>query len=150
MRPRSLLVLTVAAAIATPVSAGDGHLTSTDASLISALVVVAAPFSLASAAGEVLSQASSTEKLERNKQWRVAAVRPQGDKTALELRSEDKTLKLETIVATTTARAQKLQVEDEIGLETIGKSGYTLKKAGTTIGVLVRPESGLVHSKARA
>lgn len=149
MRPRSLLALTLAAAIVTPVSAGDGHLTSTDASLISALVVVAAPFSLASAAGEVLSQTASAEKLERNKQWRVAALRSQGDKTAVALRSEDQTLQLETIVATTTARAQKLQVDDQLELQTIGKSGYTLRKGEMTIGVLVRPESGLVHSKAR-
>jgi len=151
MRSRSLLALTLAAAIATPASAGDGgHLTSTDVSLLASIVVVVAPFVLASYGGAKLSEASSAQGLERNERWRVAALRPQGEKTAVELRSEDKTLTLETTVATTTARAQRLQVDDELGLQPIGKSGYTLKKGETTIGVLVRPDTGLVHSTARS
>jgi hypothetical protein len=151
MRSRSLLALTLAAAIATPASAGEGsHMTSTDVSILGSVVVVAAPFVLASYGGAKLSEASSADRIEQNERWRVAALRPQGEKTAVELRSEDKTLKLETTVATTTVRSQRLQVDDELGLQAIGKSGYALKKGETTIGVLVRPDTGLVHSKARS
>jgi len=148
MYARTLAAVTLAAAVMAPASA-ELRLTPSETSVLSGAIVLASPFILSYYGGKKLSEAGSGE-LQSQKRWRVAAVRPQGEKTALELRSEDQTLMLETTVATRTARAQGIKAGDELGIEAIGKSGYALKKADTTIGVLVQPESGLVHSKARA
>lgn len=138
---------TLAATLTAPASA-EMNLTASEASALSAVIVVASPFVLSSQGGKKLSEAVSGD-LEGQKRWRVAALRPQGDKTAIELRSEDKTMQIDTMVATRTARSQGLKVDDELGIKPIGKSGYTLKKGATTIGVMTPPDSGLVHSKAR-
>lgn len=147
MRPHSLIALTLAAAIAVPASA-EHRFSPSEESALSAVVVLASPFLLSYYGGKKLSEASKGE-LESQKRWRVTAVRAQGEKTALELRSEDQGLKLETTVATTTARSQGLKAGDELDLQVIGKSGYALRKGETTIGVLAQPDSGLVHSSAR-
>ena len=144
---RTLAAITLAAAVMTPASA-EHNFTPSETSALSSAIILASPFILSYYGGKKLSEASSGE-LQSQKRWRVAAVRPQGEKTALELRSEDKSMMLETTVATRTARAQNVKAGDELGIEAIGKSGYAMKKADTTIGVLVQPESGLVHSKAR-
>jgi hypothetical protein len=148
MVARILAVVTLAAAVMAPACA-EHNFTPSETSVLSGAIVLASPFILSYYGGKKLSEAGSGE-LQSQKRWRVAAVRPQGEKTALELRSEDQTLMLETTVATRTARAQGLKAGDQLGIEAIGKSGYAVKKADTTIGVLVQPESGLVHSKARA
>ena len=148
MRAAPIVALLLSAAVAAPASA-EHHFTPSETSTLSAIVVVASPFILSYQGGKKLSQAVSGD-LESQKRWRVAALRPQGDKTAVELRSEDKTMKIDTMVATRTARSQGLKVDDELGIEPIGKSGYTLKKGATTIGVMTQPDSGLVHSKARS
>lgn len=147
MRAAPFVVLALAASLAAPASA-EVNLTASEASALSAVIVVASPFVLSYQGGKKLSQAASGD-LESQKRWRVAALRPQGDRTAVALRSEDNTLQIDTMVATRTARSQGLKVDDELGIEPIGKSGYTLKKGDTTIGVMTPPDSGLVHSKAR-
>ena len=147
MRAASFVTLVLAAAMAAPASA-EMNLTASEASALSTVIVVASPFILSHAGGKKLSQAVSGE-LESRKRWRVATLRPQGDKTAVALRSEDQTMQIDTMVATRTARSQALKVDDELGIEAIGKSGYTLKKGATTIGVMTPPDSGLLHSTAR-
>ena len=148
MVARTLAAVTLAAAVMAPASA-ELRLTPSETSVLSGAIVLASPFILSYYGGKKLSEAGSGE-LQSQKRWRVAAVRPQGEKTALELRSEDQTLMLETTVATKTARAHGIKAGDELGLQAIGKSGYALKKGETTIGVLVRPDTGLVHSAARS
>jgi hypothetical protein len=138
---------TLAATVAAPASA-EMNLTASEASALSTVIVVASPFILSHEGGKRLSQAVSGD-LDSRKRWRVAALRPQGDKTAVVLRSEGQAMQIDTMVATRTARSQGLKVDDELGIEPIGKSGYTLKKGATTIGVMTPPDSGLLHSRAR-
>ncbi|MFC3460879.1 MULTISPECIES: hypothetical protein [Massilia] len=151
MRAASFVTLVFAATLAgtlTAPASAEMNLTASEASALSAVIVVASPFILSHQGGKKLSQAASGG-LEGQKRWRVAALRPQGDKTAVALRSEDQTMQIDTMVATKTARSQGLKVDDELGIEPIGRSGYTLKKGATTIGVMTPPDSGLLHSKAR-
>jgi len=144
-----VFAVTFAAALTAPAPASaEMNLTASEASALSAVIVVASPFILSHQSGKKLSQAASGD-LDSQKRWRVAALRPQGDKTAIALRSEDQTMQIDTMVATKTARSQGLKLNDELGIEPIGRSGYTLKKGATTIGVMTPPDSGLLHSKAR-
>jgi hypothetical protein len=120
-----------------------------DASVAASAVVVLVPLILVAGGSYVVSQMSATERMVDNKRWEVARVRPQGDKTALELRSKQEDLKIDMTVPTGTARSQKLQVRDELDIEAIGKAGYAVRKGATTIGILTQPGSGMVHSKPR-
>jgi hypothetical protein len=97
MVARILAVVTLAAAVMAPASA-EHNFTASETSVLSGAIVLASPFILSYYGGKKLSEAGSGE-LQSQKRWRVAAVRPQGEKTALELRSEDQTLMLETVVS---------------------------------------------------
>jgi len=44
---------------------------------------------------------------------------------------------------------RRVQVNDMLDIEAIGQTGFAVKKAGATLVVLARPDTGLVHSKAR-
>lgn len=149
MRPCSVLAITLAASIALPASAGDGNLGPSEAVFLSAISVVAIPFLLLSGVGKTLSETVSAEKMESNKRWEVTKVTPQAERTAVELRSEDKQLKIDMTVATAMARSQGLQVHDQVDIAPIGKAGYAVSKGATTIAVLAQAGSGMVHSRAR-
>lgn len=149
MRPQSLLAFTLAASLSLPASAGDGKLGPSEATFLSIITVAAVPLMLLSGAGQVLSEKVTSEKMEGNRRWEVTNVAPQGERTAVELRSEDGQLKIDMTVATGTARAQGLQVRDRLEIEPIGKAGYAVNKGVATIGVLAQRDSGMVHSKAR-
>lgn len=150
MHLRPFLALTLAAALASPASAGEMPMkTPLDASAIASVVVVVVPLMLVSGAGLLISHASGTERMANNRRWEVKKVHPQGARTALELRSKDEDLKIDMAVATATARLQKLQVRDQLEIEAVGNAGYAVRKGATTIGVLTQPGSGMVHSQAR-
>lgn len=149
MRPRSLLALTLAASLSMPAIAGEGKLGLSDTLLLSGVSVVVLPLYLLSGAGVFLSQEVSSRMMEKNKRWEVAKVAPQGETTALELRSEDKELKIDMTVATATVRTQGLQVRDRLDIEPIGRAGYAVNKGTATIGVLAQPDSGMAHSAPR-
>lgn len=150
MHLRPFLALTLAAALVSPASADDRWVkTPFDASAMASAVVVVVPLVLASYAGHKISEASSAERMANNRRWEVTKVRPQGARTAIEMRSKDEALKIDMAVATTTARSQKLQVRDQLEIEAVGNAGYAVRKGATTIGVLAQPGSGMVHSQAR-
>jgi hypothetical protein len=148
MRFTTLLAAVLAAAIASPAPAMAQHSTPMDSSKVIGSAALLVPFSLI-VAGSVASEAAN--KLSGKKRWRVAALRPQGAKTGLELRSEDdKDLKLEMAIDTRIAQQHTLQVNDELRLEAVGKTGYEVRKGGATIALLAEPGSGMLHSKARS
>lgn len=149
MRPRSLLALILAASLSMPASAGEGKLGPSEALLISGFSVAVYPFLLLSAAGQTLSEKVTPEKMAHNRRWEVTNVAAQGERTAVELRSQDKELKIDMVVPTGTAQAQGLQVRDQVEIAPIGKAGYAVTKGEATIGVLAQSGTGLVHSKAR-
>ena len=107
------------------------------------------PFSLVYASGHAVS-GTLKESIDGQKQWRVAAIKPQGEKTAVELRSVDRQLKLDMMVDTKVAQARHIKVDDDIAIEAVGNTGYVVKKGAATIGLLAEPGSGMVHSKARS
>lgn len=147
MQPRHLFALTLAAALASPASAGGMSVKDPlDASKVGSLMVVSVPLMLFSEAGRRISYGSVLERMANNKRWEVTKVHPQGAKTALELRSMNEGLKMEIAVATATARSQAVQVHDALDIEAVGQAGYTVRKGAKTIGIL---SSGMVHSQAR-
>ena len=85
----------------------------------------------------------------KNRQMQVTAIRQQGNRAALTLRSKDGVTQVDTLVSSAAARAQRVQVNDMLDIEAIGQTGFAVKKAGATLVVLARPDTGLVHSKAR-
>lgn len=149
MRPHSLPALILAAAIASPATAGEGKLGPSEALFLSTASVAILPFYMLSAAGVHLSQQASKGIKERGKRWEVTNVAPQGERTAVELRSEDKELKIAMTVPTATVRAQGVQLHDQVEIEPIGKAGYAVSKGAATIGVLAQPDSGMLHSQPR-
>lgn len=143
MRAAPLFALLLSAAVAAPASA-DPVIPPWAISVSMSII----PFYLSSQGAMELSRTVSGDA-DKNKQWQVAAIRQEGDKMALELRSEDGLTRLDTVVSSAIARAQGVQVNDVLDIEAIGQTGYTLKKAGVTLVVMVRPDTGLVHSKVR-
>lgn len=149
MRLRSLLTAGLAVAIATPAPGMAQNFTPSEASVLAGSVVLMVPFSLAYASGASVSGAVKGS-IDKHKRWRVAAVRPQGQQAALELRSEDGELKIDTMVDARIVQAHKLQAGDALDIEAIGQTGYAVKKGATTITLLAEPNSGMIHSKARS
>lgn len=147
MRTQTLLAAILAAAIAAPAPAMAQNNPLSEASKVAGSAVLLVPFSLI-VAGSVASEASN--KLSNHKRWRVAKLRPQGPKTALELRSEDdEQLKLEMAIDAKLAQEHKVQVNDALQVEAVGKTGYQVRKGAATIALLAEPGSGMLHSKAR-
>ncbi|QNA87799.1 hypothetical protein G4G28_03690 [Massilia sp. Dwa41.01b] len=143
MRAASLIALLLSASIATPASA-DEQIPPWALSLALSI----APFYMSSQAAGDLSKSTSGDPA-KNKQWQVAAMRTEGDRTALELRSEDGATRVDTMVSSAIARAHAVKLHDTLEIEAIGQTGFAVKKAGATLVVMVRPDTGLLHSKAR-
>ena len=144
MRAAPLLALLVSASIAAP-AAADAVIPSW--AIPFALSIM--PFYMSSEGAKNLSESMSGDA-EKNKKWQVAELRREGDNTALALRSEDGLTRIDTVVNSAVARAHGVQVNDTLDIEVIGQTGFALKKAGATLVVMVRPDTGLVHSKVRA
>lgn len=139
--------IVLAAAIALPMQAAQADSTR-KASMAVSIVALSVPFSVAylSAAGIANSHEASVGA---SRHWRVASVQEKGDKTALELHSDDPKMKLEMAVDTKIAQAQQVKVGDAIEIEAVGKTGHVVRKGKTTIALLAEPGNGTVHSKAR-
>jgi len=82
--------------------------------------------------------------------WRVSSVRSEGDKTALELDSDDKTLKMAMTIDHAIVQREQLQVGDSIVVEEVGTTGYAAKKGAATIALFAKPGMNMAHSRARA
>lgn len=142
-----LLVLPFAAALlSSPVQAGEFHSLS-EASAVMSAVVVLVPISVVAAGSYVVSE--TVEHISSHRHWHVIEVKPQGEKTAVQLCSDDDKVKVAMQVPTATARTHGLQVRDAVQLEPVGKAGFLVRKGGATVGVLADPGAGMVHSKAR-
>lgn len=140
--------IALVAAIALPFQAvAEDSVARTSSTLSTALVIV--PFSVVYLSTTAVV-GGSVAAIDATRRWSVAAVRPRGDKTALELHSDDGRLKLETAIDTRIAQAEQIRVGDAIEIDTVGKTGYAMKKGAKTIALLAEPGAGAVHSKARS
>ena len=77
-------------------------------------------------------------------------MRPNGDKTALELHSDDQQLKIDMAIQTRIAQNEAIEAGDRIDIEAIGKAGYAVKKGKATIALLAEPGTGMAHSRPRS
>lgn len=149
MHARLCCAVALAVFIASPAqAAGQLHFDPSDTSVILGSMVVVAPFYVSyrgvEGSGEVVGAGIDTSQ-----RWKVGAVRPEGDKTALELHSDDRLLKIDMAIDTRIAQEQKIQVGDGIAIDAIGKAGYAVKKGEATIALLAEPGSGMAHSQPR-
>lgn len=140
MRTAPLVALLLSAAIAMPAAA--------EAVMPAWAMLSLAPSLISADVSESLSKAMPGDA-GKNRQMQVTAIRQQGNRTALTLRSKDGVTQVDTLVSSAAARAQAVQVNDMLDIEAIGQTGFAVKKAGATLVVLARPDTGLVHSKAR-
>ena len=147
MRLHSLLAITLAAAIAAPSQAAAPGPSDTVLSVGSIVLLV--PFSVVYLSATKLAEGSSAV-VDVSKRWSVAAVRPEGDKTALELHSDDKQLKIDMAIQNRIAQNEAIKVGDRIDIEAVGKAGYVVKKGKSTIAVLGEPGTGMAHSRPRS
>ena len=146
MRPHSLVALALAAAIATPGHAGQSDASQTISSVGSIILLV--PFAVAYQSGVKVSEGSAAS-VDASKRWSVGAMRPDGDKTALELHSDDHQLKIDMAIQNQIAQDAQLKVGDRIEIATIGRTGYIVKKGKSTIALLAEPATGMGHSAPR-
>lgn len=149
MHPRSLLAVVLAAAIALPASspamAGRSGLSEASAAGVGSLVLSpVVVLSLAAVGSATLSNA-----LDGSTRWKVTEVRPKGKKTTVEM-CDDRQARIEVELDSKVAHEQNVRVDDELGIEALGKSGYALKKGTATIALLAQPGNGMHHSKARS
>lgn len=147
MRLHSLLALVIAATLAAPSQAAAPGPSETLASVGSVILLV--PFSVVYLSVNAVADGSSAA-LDVTKRWSVAAVRPAGDKTALELHSDDKLLKIDMAVQTQVAQNAQLKVGDRVEIDKVGQAGYIVKKGKNTIALLAEPGTGMVHSAPRS
>jgi hypothetical protein len=142
------LVIAFAAALCGPVSA-EPHFTNSEVSMISGSVLVLAPFSLVSMAGQSVAQSLSS--IGDHSRWKVTGVKEgNGGKTETEMLCDDGKRKLTMTIPTKAVREQRLAIGDQVDIDRVGKAGYVVKKGPATIGVLTEPGGGMVHSKARS
>jgi hypothetical protein len=148
MRTRSLLAAGLAGLIvaSAPVRA---QLNEANSSLFIGSMVLAAPFSLAYASGEAVSEASRSS-LNLSQRWKVDKVQPRGARTELQLHCDDKQLKLDLAIDNRIAQAQQIKVGDELDIEAIGSTGYAVKKGQATVVLLEQPGAGMAHSTPRS
>jgi len=146
MHPRSLLAVTLAAAIAmsAPAPAMAANLSDVSRNVAGSLVL--SPVIILSLA--VVGSATLSNAFDGSTRWKVTSVRPKGKKTAVEL-CDDRQAKIEVELDSRVAHEQNVRVDDELGIEALGKSGYALKKGAATIALLAQPGNGMHHSKAR-
>lgn len=147
MQFRSCIAIALAAAIVSPAPA-LAQPSDLESMALSASFVVAIPFAVFAPSGEAISGALGDSIADRTR-WTVEAVHPQGEKTVIALRSEDRQRRLDIRVDPKVVQALRLRVGDGIGTERVGNTGYVVKKGSNTIGMLVEPGSGMVHSKPR-
>ncbi|MEM8513480.1 hypothetical protein RCH14_002810 [Massilia sp. MP_M2] len=147
MRLHSFVALTLAAAIAAPSQAAAPGPSDTASSVVSIVLLV--PFSVVYLSAKAVAEGASAT-VDVSQRWSVGAVRPDGDKTALELHSDDKQLKIDMAIQTRIAQKEALKVGDRIDIEAIGKAGYVVKKGKATVALLAEPGSGMVHSRPRS
>ena len=147
MRLHSLLALTLAAVIAVPSQAAPPGPSETAASVGSIVLLV--PFSVVYLSAKTVAEGSSAA-IDVSRRWRVAAIRPEGDKTALELRSDDQQLKIDMAIQTRIVQNEALKAGDRIDIEAVGKAGYAVKKGKATIALLAEPGTGMAHSRPRS
>lgn len=144
MLSRLCTFITLTAACALPLQAGAQD-SATKASRRAVSAVVFVPFSLV----YVSAAASNAYSLRDAKRWKVTQAQPKGDKTALELHSDDKRMKLDMEIETQVAQAQRVEVGDSIDIDAIGNTGYAVRKGEATIALLAEPAAGATHSAVR-
>lgn len=146
MHPRSLLAIALAAAIAmsTPAPTVAANLSDVSRNVAGSLVL--SPVIVLSLA--VYGSATLSNAFHGSTSWKVTSVRPKGKKTAVEL-CDERQARIEVELDSRVAQAQNVRVDDELGIEALGKSGYALKKGAATIALLAQPGNGMHHSKAR-
>lgn len=143
-----LVAATLVVALCSTAQAQSNFKSPSEASAASAVISVALPFLLVSAGASVAAQ--SIDHLSDHSRWHVTQVKEQpGGKTEAKLHCDDGKLDLTMTILTPTAHAQHLAAGDTVDIERIGATGYAVRKDGTTIGVLPRTDSGMVHSKVR-
>lgn len=147
MRLHSLLAITLAAAIAAPSQAAAPGPSDTVLSVGSIVLLV--PFSVVYLSAKKVAEGSQAA-IDVSRRWSVAAVRPEGDKTALELRSDDQQLKIDMAIQTRIVQNEALKTGDRIDIEAVGKAGYAVKKGTATIALLAEPGTGMAHSRPRS
>jgi hypothetical protein len=146
MRLHSLVAILVAAAIAAPAQANEPGASQTIASIGSMVLLV--PFALAFHSGAKAKEGSAT-LVNASKRWRVGAVRPDGDKTAVQLDSDDGQLTLDMTIQTRIVQNEGVKVGDPVNIEAIGRAGYIVEKGQGTLALLAEPGAGMIHSTPR-
>jgi hypothetical protein len=148
MHSSKLVAAVLVAALCSSAQAQSTFSSPSDASMTSALISVALPFLLVS--GGVVVASQSIDKLSAHSRWTVTQLKDQpGGKTEARMHCDDGKFDLMMTVLTPTVRAQRLAAGDLVDIDRVGDVGYVVRKDGTTIGVLPRTDSGMVHSKAR-
>jgi hypothetical protein len=147
MRLHSLLAITLAAAIAAPSQAAAPGPSDTVLSVGSIVLLV--PFSVVYLSAKKVAEGSQAA-IDVSKRWSVVTVRPEGDKTALELHSDDQQLKIDMAIQTRIAQNEAIKAGDRIDIEAVGKAGYAVKKGKATIALLAEPGTGMAHSRPRS
>lgn len=146
MRLRSLLAVLIAAAIAAPAQADEPGASQTLASIGSMVLLV--PFVLAYHSGAKAKEGSAT-LVNASRRWHVGAVRQDGDKTAVQLDSDDGQLTLDMTIQTRIVQNEQVRVGDPLNVEPIGRAGYIVKKGQGTLALLAEPGAGMMHSTPR-
>lgn len=146
MMSRTFLAVALAAAISSPAEAYTDYGPSDISAMASALVLLS-PVIITYVDSDLSEKASEAAFGEQR--WSVETVRPEGDKTALELRSDDQKMKIAMTMDARLAQREQVRVGDRIDIEAVGKTGYTVRKGGVTIALLADPANGMAHSKAR-
>ena len=145
---KCLVIAFAAAALCGPVSA-EPHFTNSEVSMLSGSVLILAPFSLVSMAGQSVAQSLSS--IGDHSRWKVTGVKEgTGGKTETEMLCDDGKRKLTMTIPTKAVREQRLAIGDQVDIDRVGKAGYVVKKGQAAIGVLTEPGGGMVHSKARS
>jgi len=146
MSPRSLLALTLAVAIAAPAPAMAAQSDLSKASGNVAGSVLLVPVIVVSLA--VVGSVAVSEVFDGSTRWTVTGVRKQGKKTTVDM-CDERQARIEVALDNQVAQAHDVRVDDVLGIEALGKSGYALKKGTATLALLAQPGNGMHHSKAR-
>jgi len=147
---KCLVIAFAAAALCGPVSA-EPHFTNSEVSMLSGSVLILAPFSLVSMAGQSVAQSLSS--IGDHSRWKVTGVKEgAGGKTETEMLCDDgkRKLTMTMTIPTKAVHEQRLAIGDQVDIDRVGKAGYVVKKGQAAIGVLTEPGGGMVHSKARS
>ncbi|MFK3739915.1 hypothetical protein [Massilia sp. TN1-12] len=152
MQTSKILAAVLAATLGTTCHAQYSNMTPSQASMVGASYVVALPFLLV-AGGSMKGSEAVNESFARigdHSRWKVKGIMDK-DKNQAEahMQSEDGQFELTMTVMAPTVREQRLAAGDVLDVDRVGTIGYVVRKGDATIGVLVPPGTGAVHSKAR-